>query len=64
MEVSHEEALNVYVDSLEDHIRYMLKTSSRLEGILESEMTKEVFVPKECTGVWSFDAKFGSNIND
>ena len=67
MEVSHEEALKVYRDSLEDHIGDMLKDSTRLRQILDSDMAKAVFVPKEWTGIKGFpklELKFKPNFPD
>ena len=64
MEVSHEEALKVYADSLETHIGDMLKSSHRLRTILESDMAKAVFVPREWTGIKGFpklELKFKPN---
>ena len=64
MEVSHEEALKIYADSLETHIGDMLKTSRKLRTILESDMAKAVFVPKEWTGIKGFpklELKFKPN---
>ena len=61
MEVTHEEALKVYEESLEKHIGDLLKSSTRLRAILESDMAKTVFVPKEWTGIKGFpdlDLKF------
>ena len=42
MEVSHEKALKIYTDILEDHIGDMLKVSNRLRHILNSDMAKAV----------------------
>ena len=56
MEVSYEEALKVYEDSLESHIGDFLKGSTRLRKMLASEMAKQVFVPKEWTGIKGFPA--------
>ena len=61
MEVSHEEALKVYEESLDKHIGDFLKSSKRLRAILESDMAKSVFVPSEWTGMKGFpelDLKF------
>jgi len=64
MEVSYEEALEIYNDSLEVHVGDYLKTSIRLRRILESKEAKSVFVPKEWTGIKGFpnlDLKFKPN---
>jgi len=54
MEVTHEEALKLYADSLEKHIGDQLKSSERLRTILDSENAKKVFVPAEWTGIKGF----------
>ena len=64
MEVSYEEALKVYEDSLDKHIGEFLKDSARLRRILSSETAKQVFVPREWTGIQGFpalDLKFKPN---
>ncbi|OXE36858.1 MAG: hypothetical protein CGW95_05120, partial [Phenylobacterium zucineum] len=64
MEVSYEEALKVYEDSLEAHIGEYLKGSNKLWAILQSDVAKKVFVPKEWTGIQGFpdlDLKFKPN---
>jgi len=43
MEVSYEEALKVYEDSLNTHIGDFLKGSPRLREILDSKTAKQVF---------------------
>ena len=45
MEVSYEEALKVYEESLDKHVGEMLSSSSRLREILNSDTAKTVFVP-------------------
>ena len=64
MEVSHEEALKVYEDSLDKHIGDYLKDSKRLRTLLASESAKRVFVPEQWTGIKGFpdlDLKFKPN---
>jgi len=64
MEVSYEEALKVYEDSLDSHIGEFLKDSRRLKEILDSKIAKQVFVPREWTGIKGFldlDLKFKPN---
>ena len=64
MEVSYEESLQVYEDSLAKHIGDFLKDSQRLKSILGSDTAKQVFVPKEWTGIKGFpdlDLKFKAN---
>ena len=67
MEVSYEEALKVYEDSLDKHIGEMLSSSARLRDILESDMAKSVFVPQKWTGIKGFpelDLKFKPTFPD
>ena len=54
MEVSHEEALKVYEDSLDKHIGDYLKDSKRLRTLLASESARRVFVPEQWTGIKVF----------
>ena len=61
MEVSYEEALKIYHESLDKHIGELLSSSTRLRKILESDNATKVFVPKEWTGIKGFpdlDLKF------
>ena len=64
MEVSYEESMKVYEGSLDKHIGELLKDSERLRRILSSETAKQVFVPREWTGIQGFpalDLKFKPN---
>ena len=57
MEMSHEEALRVYEESLDKHIGDLRRSSTRLRGILNSEQAKKVFVPSE----WTREYPYHSN---
>ena len=67
MEVSYEESVDIYINSLDSHIGDNLKTSKRLNTILHSKEAMGVFVPKEWTGIKGFpnlDLKFKPNFPD